>query len=180
MMPHPSPKRVLIGVWNLSWRKGYKLPIFCCSNVHLRRYACPIFRRAVFRWCHESQWSHNNPFPIMHSLLVTFHNELPSVHMTYFIVFFQIVFSRPSEMFCWPTLSSSSSSLRTSGTRTQSWTCASLPSTTTTNPPSFRTWTSSRSRIIWSSKMLTRCHKVWATRCDSGLRWSLTSAISKA
>ena len=107
-------------------------------------------------------------------------NELPSVHMTYFIGFFQIVFWRPSEMFCWPTLLSSSSSLKTSVTRTRSWTCASLPSTTTTNPPSFRTWTSSRSRIIWSSKMLTRCHKVWATRCDSGLRWSLTSAISKS
>ena len=35
----------------------YQLPKFRCTNVHPRRYASPIFRHAIFRWCHESQWT---------------------------------------------------------------------------------------------------------------------------
>ena len=37
-------------IQTLSTHTGhYQLPIFRCTNVHPRRYARPIFRRAIFR-----------------------------------------------------------------------------------------------------------------------------------
>ena len=38
---------------------GYQLPIFRCTNVHLQRYARPLFRRAVYWWRHETQYVYN-------------------------------------------------------------------------------------------------------------------------
>ena len=37
----------------------HHLPIFPCTNLHLRRYTHPLFRPSVFRWRHELQWAHN-------------------------------------------------------------------------------------------------------------------------
>ena len=43
-----------------TWTDCYQLPIFRCTNVHPWRYARPMFRCAIFRWRHESQWANNN------------------------------------------------------------------------------------------------------------------------
>ena len=56
--PSPSNSRLLFG--QVSTCTGhYKLPIFHCTNVHPRRYARPLFRPAVYRWRHETQYAHN-------------------------------------------------------------------------------------------------------------------------
>ena len=36
----------------------YQLPIFNCTYVHPRSSTSPLFRFAIFRWRHESQWAH--------------------------------------------------------------------------------------------------------------------------
>ena len=50
----------------------YQLPIFRCTNVQPRRYACPLFR-----WCHELEWAHNTIKGSSEVTLFNYFSEFP-------------------------------------------------------------------------------------------------------
>ena len=59
--------------------------IFCCTNVHPRRYACPVSRRAVCGLRNESQYAHNT-LPLIQK------PENTLCWVSYFKVFYKLSF----------------------------------------------------------------------------------------